>query len=288
MTQTSEIVGASAEAIQTHYDVDTRFFSLWLDDAHSYSPAMFDGQDIPLLQASLRKLDFIAQEARAEGAHRVLDVGCGWGGMLERLKSRFGVEHPVGLTLSRAQVEHIQHRWGGALDVRLESWQDHRPPEPYDAIVSIASFAHFARPEDTTEQKIAGYRRFFEHCRSWLKPGGRLVIETSCYEAAERSHQSSQLAAVFPESELPRLCEIATACDRLFRTLIVRNQPGDYEQTIKTWYQQLRAKRRQAVEIAGEDVVRRYEHYLQLTRLGFHGHKLGLIRLTLEPLPRIV
>jgi cyclopropane-fatty-acyl-phospholipid synthase len=288
MEQSSQIVGASAKAIQVHYDIDTRFFSLWLDEAHSYSPALFDGQDIPLLEASLRKMDYIATEARAEGAKRVLDVGCGWGSMLDRLKTRFGVKHTVGLTLSQAQVDHIHKRWGDAHEVRLESWEHHLPSEGYDAIVSIASFAHFARPNDTTEQKIAGYRRFFEQCRRWLQPGGRLVVETSCYEAANRTHQSDSLAAVFPESELPRLSEMTTACDRIFRVLLVRNQPYDYERTIKTWYDTLRAKRSEAVAIAGEEVVRRYEHYLQLTRLGFRGHKLGLVRITLEALPRVV
>src|SRR4030088_3614984 len=106
MQATQEAVrGPSPEAIQRHYDVGNDFYRLWLDDSMSYSCALWDGSDDSLQAAQMRKIDYHIAQAQAAGAGRVLDVGCGWGAVLKRLTTVYGVGQAVGLTLSREQEE---------------------------------------------------------------------------------------------------------------------------------------------------------------------------------------
>src|SRR5688572_25683389 len=94
--------GASRSAIRHHYDLSNDFYALWLDPSMTYSSALWSDGD-SLASAQRRKLDFHIEGARAPGAARVLDVGCGWGGLLQRAVDDWGVGHAVGLTLSQAQ-----------------------------------------------------------------------------------------------------------------------------------------------------------------------------------------
>ena len=91
------------------------------------------------------------------------------------------MQHAVGLTLSDAQAAHVQARKLPGVEVRTESWAKHQPAEPYDSIISIGAFEHFAPPSYPTEQKIEVYRDFFRRCRSWLTPKGRLSLQTIAY-----------------------------------------------------------------------------------------------------------
>ena len=137
--------GASREAIRAHYDAGEDFFALWLGPELVYSAALFqDGDD--LATAQIRKLDHHIAAAHAAGAARVLDVGCGWGAMLRRLVRHAGVGQAVGLTLSAAQAAWIGRTPTAGITVREESWRDHVPPAPYDAIISVGAFEHFAQP----------------------------------------------------------------------------------------------------------------------------------------------
>ena len=123
--------GATARAIQHHYDLSNEFYQLWLDPGMVYSGAKWaDGDDLE--RAQLRKLDHHVEQARARGAARILEIGCGWGTMLEHLTCRNGVAHAVGLTLSAAQKDYIEARQVPSAEVRLESWADHYPGEKYD------------------------------------------------------------------------------------------------------------------------------------------------------------
>src|SRR5688500_8349804 len=99
--------GASAEAIQYHYDVGNGFYQLWLDADLNYSCAMWHENDT-LEEAQLRKLDHHIAAARAQGGARVLDIGCGWGSLMRRLVEHHGVDRAVGLTLSAQQADWIR------------------------------------------------------------------------------------------------------------------------------------------------------------------------------------
>jgi cyclopropane-fatty-acyl-phospholipid synthase len=279
--------GASSEAIQHHYDISNDFYRLWLDATLSYSGAMWAEGDT-LERAQIRKLEHHIEQARAHGARRILDVGCGWGGILRRLVENHGVAHAVGLTLSEAQAEWVRSFNDPRIEVRVESWSEHRPPEPYDGIISIGAFEHFARLESSDEEKITGYRYFFQHCHEWLKPGGRLSLQTFAYGNARNREDVRNLAGtqflakeIFPETDPPHLADIAKAIGGSFEIETLRNDRRDYARTCKEWLKNLRSKRKEAVNLVGEQRVAMYERYLQLSAIGFATANLDLYRLTL-------
>jgi cyclopropane-fatty-acyl-phospholipid synthase len=279
--------GASGAAIQSHYDIGNAFYHLWLDRDLNYSAAMWESGDT-LDAAQLRKVDYHISQAGAEGAERVLDVGCGWGAVLRRLVEARGTRRAVGLTLSNAQADWIRSVGNPQIEVRVESWSDHRPTGQYDAIISIGAFEHFAKLEASDAEKVEGYRTFFTLCRDWLKPQGRLSLQTFAYgslrprEEVRHSAGTRFLATeIFPETDPPRLTDIAAAIEGCFEVLMLRNDRKDYGRTCREWRRRLRANREQVVRMVGEEVFSHYERYLQLSTLGFETGHLALFRITL-------
>ena len=281
--------GASVRAIQHHYDTGNAFYRLWLDPTLTYSCAMWDERepDEALGSAQTRKLDFHIQQAHAAGQRRVLDVGCGWGSLLRRMVEIHGVQQAVGLTLSVAQAESVRALDDPRIAVREENWFDHRPDARYDAILSVAAFEAFARPDLDVETKIAAYRGFFECCHAWLMPGGWMSLQTIAW-GNTRPEDSSQFIEreIFPESDLPRLAEIASAVAGLFEVVALRNDRQDYERTCRVWLARLDRARPAAEAVAGPDLVERYRKYLKLARIAFHTGKLDLYRITLRRIDR--
>lgn len=275
--------GASAEAIQAHYDVGDDFYRLWLDPSMVYSAALWDGPDDTrsLEWAQANKIDWHLRSAGLKPGGSLLDIGCGWGALLRRAREQ-GASRGVGLTLSATQAAHVAGFGDPALSVRLENWQDHRPEGPYDAIVSIGAFEHFTKPGDASARKIEIYRAFFAACRSWLAKGGRLSLQTIAYGSLRRDDPNVALMSqIFPDSDLPRLDEIVVAAEGLFETVRVRNDRVDYARTCETWANNLRARRAEATALVGAEQVKRYERYLKLSSYGFWTGNIWLLRLRL-------
>jgi len=278
-------LGAGSAAIRHHYDVGNDFWRIWLDSTMSYSCAMWEEPDDDLERAQRRKLDFHVDQARAAGVARVLDVGCGWGAMLMHLVGSCGVEHAVGLTLSDAQAEYLRAIAPDNVEVRVHSWSDYEPTEPFDAIISVGAFEHFARQGLSPEEQIEAYRRFFSSCRSWLKPGGRLSLQTIAYGDMPRDRPLRDrfiVDDVFPESELPRLADIARAAEMELEIERVRNDRDDYVKTLRAWFDRLRAQRAEAVAVSSEEVVARCERYLRTFAYSFELGAFTLLRLTMR------
>jgi cyclopropane-fatty-acyl-phospholipid synthase len=280
------MTGASQDAIERHYDVGNDFYALWLDETRSYSCALWDTAQT-LEQAQLAKIDFHVQQARAAGKARVLDVGCGWGATLRRLVEIHGVQQAVGLTLSRQQAAWLAARAWPGVTAAVESWADHAPASPYDAILSVGAFEHFARLGTPEAEKVEGYRAFFRRCHDWLQPGGHLSLQTICYENARREDFSAFFAEqIFPESDLPRLSEIFAASERLFEVVTLRSDRADYARTAREWLHRLRARRAEATALVGEETTRRYETYLKMLTIGFHVGTMGLVRVAFRRIER--
>ncbi len=286
MTLSTPHTGASAEAIQHHYDVGNQFYALWLDPGMTYSSALWYYDSESLEAAQRNKQDWHLDRAGLDNAERLLDVGCGWGGLMRRALERKPDCHCTGLTLSEAQAAYINRLSAPNIEVRVESWADHQPDEPYDGIVSVGAFEHFARLDQSVADKIAGYRQFFEFCRRNLRAGGQLSLQTISYENANRS-QFSQFFAndIFPESDLPHLAEIAEACRGIFEIVELRNDRHHYANTLRHWQKNLRAHKDEALALVGEAKYRDYEKYLALMVVAFHTGTMNLSRLALRRLP---
>jgi cyclopropane-fatty-acyl-phospholipid synthase len=273
------------EAIQFHYDVGNSFYALWLDKRMIYSCAMwpdvqFDGD---LETAQLRKLDYHIDAAGAATALRVLDVGCGWGALLARCAERnSNLEAGVGLTLSAEQARYCSDTLPlPPIECRLENWQDHRATAPYDSIISIGAFEHFAAPGDNREARIAKYKAFFEFCRDNLRKGGRLSLQTIAYLNMRREDASEFMnTEIFPDSDLPYLEEIAASSAGTLEILTVRNDRLDYAHTCNHWARRLKANRAAAIEASNEATVNKFEKYLLEGSAGFFLGKLSLLRIT--------
>lgn len=288
MTSQIEYQGASAASIQHHYDVGNDFYALWLDPGRVYSCALWaDVADPaePLERAQQRKFDYLIGQANAAGAKRVLDVGCGWGGLLHRLVEVHGVDCAVGLTLSDAQAQYVAGWADGHYDVRVQNWAEHDPAEPYDAIISIGAFEHFADMGLTRAGRIAAYHEFFERCRDWLPPGGRLALQTNVKgNNVKMSRQTVRdmlfiIDKIFPQSELPWTSEIIEASERSFEIVSFRNDADHYARTCREWLRGLLAHRAEAEELVGPATVVDYERYLAAAADAFDRRHLNLVRI---------
>lgn len=278
--------GASPEAIRQHYDVANAFYELWLDPTMCYSCALWedDEPDSMLEQAQIRKLDYHATQAGAQGAERILDVGCGWGALVRRLVETHGVGHATGLTLSTAQAEWSFDRPDPRVDIRIESWLDHQPDSPYDGVISVGAFEHFAKAEWPDSQRIAAYREFFKKCHEWLKPTGRLSLQTIAYANVDVEHVQEQadtqffFKEIFPESVLPTLADIIAASDGLFEVVNLRNDREQYFRTCQIWYRKLIACKADALKIVDLETYNRFVRYLKLSSFVFGSEYAGLLR----------
>ncbi|WNG49359.1 methyltransferase domain-containing protein [Archangium minus] len=275
-----EQVGASKEAIQYHYDIGNDFLALAQEETRTYSSAMWEEGDTHE-QAQLRKLDYHIGQIRAQGAERILDIGCGWGSLMKRLVENHGVKKVVGLTLSQEQKKYIHEAIRlPQLEVRLENWQDYKPSEPFDGIISLGAFEHFAK---INEDKIEAYRRYFQRCYEFLKPGGRMSLQTMAYGDVPRDRKHKDLfiaREVFPESDLPYLADIVRSSEMLFEVEFLRNDRHDYVKTMRAWFENLRRNREKALKLVPLEVVERYERMYRTMSYSFELGAFHLYRIT--------
>ena len=274
--------GGSAAAIRHHYDVGNDFYSAWLDPSMTYSSAMWDGlpKDAPLEEAQQRKLDYHAESVGAGEGMRILDVGCGWGGMMRNLRSTHGVSECVGLTLSEEQLAYIEQLGDPGIGAILSNWHDYHPDRPFDAIISVGAFEHFAHPQQSVEERRGVYREFFQACRDWMEGKGRLSLQTIAYGRMSPEDANPFISnEIFPAAELPTLEDIVVASKGLFRMERLRDDGLDYARTCEMWSNRLRGAVRGGVVDPAVHPVEKYSRYLRMSAAGFRMRKIGLLRI---------
>ena len=278
--------GASAESIQHHYDVSNEFYSSWLDESMTYSCGLWQSNDDCLSAAQTRKIDYLTSLSGAGGRERVLDIGCGWGSVMQRLVAEHGVKHVTGLTLSAAQARFVQDQNDPRLEVRVQDWADFVPDAPYDAAISVGALEHFVKFGWERSKKVAAYRRFFEKCHESLKPGAGMALQTIGKGNVALDEQGLRdtlfiVQHIFPESDPPRLAEILHASEKLFEVKSVVNHRDHYARTCSAWLERLQANRTQAAEVTGPEKVEAYETYLKASIRQFRLGHANLYRISL-------
>src|SRR5262245_2018189 len=271
--------GASPDAIMAHYDTGNEFFRLWIRPELSYSCALFeDGDD--LAAAQVRKLDHHIEAAGAAGASRVLEIGCGWGALMRRLVTHFGVKRVVGLTLSPAQARWINENQTRGVEVRIEDWRDHQSEQPYDAVISVAAFEAFVHRGMSPADKMQAYREFFDFCHRMLADEGRLSIQTIAYVKPSTYVPALITDKILPESELPLIWEPIAAAEEKFELLALRNDSDHYYRTLRIWDDNLAVCHDQACALVGEATVKDFRQYLRISASGFKRGHICLLRMS--------
>lgn len=279
-------LGASRAAIRAHYDVGNSFYSAWLDKHLIYSAARWPNvqhQATTLLEAQVRKLDWHLDATGLKEQDRLLDVGCGWGALLNHSATQRNLAAAVGLTPSHEQVAWIkQHMDNPAIRAVQSNWQETQFTTPFDAIISIGALEHFARPDISLTQKIGIYERFFDFCKQNLTESGRVSLQFIGWMDVDPGDEVRHLPTeLFPESNLPRLYQVLAAADRHFSATYVENRPDDYIRTLHVWLARLQARRDDLARAYGSVRVRSYIRGFQRFTLGFERGSLGLYRLAL-------
>ena len=256
-----------AAAVAHHYDVSNRFYRWMLGPSMAYTCAVFPSEGATLEQAQFEKFDLVCRKLGLRSGMRLLDVGCGWGGMVVHAARHYGVE-ALGVTLSREQVE-----WGrraiedaglaGRAEVRHLDYRE-VPEGDFDAISSIGLTEHVGR---------AQMPAYFAFLRSKLRPRGRLL--NHCITRPDNVHPSLLHDGfidryVFPDGELsgPGLI-ISTMTGAGFELRHEENFREHYTRTLDAWLANLEAHWDEAVAEVGEGRARVWRLYLAGSQVSF-------------------
>jgi cyclopropane-fatty-acyl-phospholipid synthase len=242
------------QAIAYHYDLSNDFFALWLDSTMAYSCAVFDSPADDIETAQRRKLDYVCRKLRLRPGERLLDIGCGWGGLVLHAARNFGVE-AYGVTLSREQAElaSTRIREAGLADrcrVELRDYREVDEPEGFDKLVSVGMYEHVAR------KALPDY---FGHAWRLLKPGGVFLAHGIASTATGPAHAGSAFMTtyVFPDHDLvPVSTALAAAEQAQFEVRDLESLREHYALTARRWLERLEARREEARRLTSEAVYR--------------------------------
>ncbi len=221
----------SRRNIAAHYDLGNSFYELWLDRGMQYSSALFTAPDQPLEAAQEEKLNRVRQLLDIAGGERVLEIGCGWGALMEKLMPQCDI---TGVTLSAEQLEYAQQRLGsrtftGHAELRLQDYRDIQ--ERYDRIVSIEMI------EAVGERYWPVY---FDKLRSALTPDGTVLLQaiTIAEDRFDKYRQQPDFiqSYIFPGGVLPTVDIIRQQAARAGLELTAHEPFGlSYARTLAVW-----------------------------------------------------
>jgi cyclopropane-fatty-acyl-phospholipid synthase len=245
---------ATRENVEPIYNFIDELWRATFGETADFSNALYDGDFSKTLEeAQADKHRYILGSIGFRAGSRVLDIGCGWGAMLNVVKKAGGTA--VGLTLSRRQAESCRR---AGLDARLVDWRDASVDDlgAFDSIVCLGALEHFC----SADEYISGrqddvYRRFFRMCHEVLVKNGRLYLQTMLWAARTPAYRTVSLRAplgsaeyifavieqIFPDSCFPQSVEqLRRTAEPYFRLVTHSNGRLDYVETIEVWRRRLR------------------------------------------------
>lgn len=246
----------SKRNVAHHYDLSGRLYDLFLDRDKQYSCAYFTDPGNSLEQAQEDKKAHIAAKLALKPGMRVLDIGCGWGGMALYLHKHFDVD-VLGVTLSEEQLKVARDRAaeaGVADRVKFELIDYRRVEGSFDRIVSVGMFEHVGPPQ---------YRTFFRKCRELLSDDGVMLLHTIGRMGKPGITDDWTAKYIFPGGYNPALSEIVTAYEgsKLFPTDIEVLRVH-YAYTLDHWYDRTVAAKDAIVALYDERFFRMWTFYL--------------------------
>ena len=247
---------ASRRHVAHHYDLGDPLYDLFLDENRQYSCAYWDEGVTTLEQAQVAKMNHIAAKLALKPGMRVLDIGCGWGGLALHLHKVAGVK-VHGVTLSTEQIAYAKdwaQRRGVAEDVTF-GLTDYRDVEgPFDRIVSVGMFEHVGQPN---------FETFFRTCHDLLADDGVALIHTIGRMGPPSYTDSFTAKYIFPGGYIPALSETVAASEREHLILTdVEVLRYHYGLTIEHWYDRTTAARDEIIKLYDERFYRMWRFYL--------------------------
>lgn len=246
----------SKSNVAHHYDLNDRLYDLFLDADRQYSCAYFTDPSVGLDQAQADKKAHIAAKLAIEPGMRVLDIGCGWGGMALYLHQRLGAE-VLGVTLSEEQLKVARQRAadaGVADKVKFELIDYRDVTGQFDRIVSVGMFEHVGP---------ANYRTFLTKCRDLLTPDGVMLLHTIGRGGPPGVTDKWTIKYIFPGGYNPALSEIVRANEGLrFHLTDVEVLRLHYAHTLQHWYDRTTAARADIIALYDDRFFRMWQFYL--------------------------
>ena len=262
-----------AEAIHHHYDVSNRFYELVLGPSMTYTCAVFPHEDATLEEAQFEKYDLVARKLDLKPGDRLLDVGCGWGGMVRHAAQHYGAQ-VIGVTLSQEQAEWAQQaikRQGldHLAEVRFGDYRDIEETG-FDAVSSIGLLEHIG---------VRNYGSYFTFLQGKLKVGGRML--NHCITRRDGSLGTKAGAFidryVFPDGELAPVGTIVTAMhDNGLEVRHVEDIREHYALTLKGWSENLEKHWDECLQEVSLGTAKVWGLYMAGSRIAFERNEIGL------------
>jgi cyclopropane-fatty-acyl-phospholipid synthase len=250
--------------VQYHYDVSNDFYKLWLDPKMLYSCAHFGDADMTLAEAQESKLDLICRKLRLEANEDFLDIGCGWGALLQWAATKYGVK-AHGITLSQEQLD-FNNKWiveAGLQDrvtVELKDYRDLQGSKTYDKVSSIGMIEHVG---------IANYSKYFKNVLVSLKPGGLFLNHGIGLNQLWLPEIAFILRYIFPDSQCPPITTyLQSAKECGWEIVDVDCWRPHYAKTLRCWAANLDQQLGPATTIVGKR-IKIWQIYLRFCAQGF-------------------
>jgi cyclopropane-fatty-acyl-phospholipid synthase len=253
---------AARHNVEHHYDLSLDLYRRFLDEDLQYSCAYFAHPKATLEEAQRAKKAHIIAKLRLEPGHRVLDIGCGWGGMALSLAEAGA--HAYGVTLSKEQFATARERAAQrGLGQRAQfDLRDYRDVEgPFDRIVSVGMFEHVGLPN---------YETYFRNVARLLKDDGVALIHSIGRSEGPGVTQPWIAKYIFPGGYIPALSEVLPAIERAGLLVVdIEILRLHYAKTLRCWRERFMARRAEIAAIYDERFCRMWEFYLAVSELSF-------------------
>jgi cyclopropane-fatty-acyl-phospholipid synthase len=282
--------------IQFHYDVGNDFYELWLDPSMLYTCAYYRKESDDLATAQINKLDHICRKLRLRPGERLLDIGCGWGGLVMHAAEHYDVD-ATGITLSAAQSDYAQQRiaergLGDRCRVQMMDFRDLPVNARFDKISSVGVTEHV--PEN---QQPAYFACVFQA----LEPAGLFL--NHCEVSVRAARQTNRLGErigrwlwkrdqfidkyVFPDAKLVPLASVLGSAEAVgFEVRDVESLREHYIMTLRAWLRGLEKRKIDAIKRVGERTYRVWRLYMSAGAYNFRNAGINIVQALLsKPAP---